>query len=263
MIAHKMINPNNRIQNIKNIILVSSGKGGVGKSTVALNLALSLQKKDLKIGILDADIYGPSLPTLIEEVDHKLEVEQDNFLPLEKFGIKHMSFGFLIDPKKAAIWRGAIVVKAIKQMLYDTIWGDIDILVVDMPPGTGDIHLSIAQHFPITANITVTTPNILSLSDVIRSDEMYRKFNIPCLGFIQNMAYYICQKCGSKDYVFGCDSAMQVLKSEYSLKHLGDIPLGLIANQESYYDSITKTILDDLAKYPKANKAIIPPVVSI
>jgi ATP-binding protein involved in chromosome partitioning len=263
MISYKMINPNNKIPNIKNIILVSSGKGGVGKSTVAFNLAKNLQTKNLKIGILDADIYGPSLPTLMNEKNHKLEVKQENFVPIEKFGLQAMSFGFLIDPNKAAIWRGAIVVKAIKQMLYDTMWAELDILIVDMPPGTGDIHLSIMQNFPITANVMVTTPHMLSLSDVLRSYEMYKKFNLPCLGFIYNMAYYQCNQCGSKDYVFGDNTAFSMLQSEYSLKHLGDIPLSPITTQETYYEIIVQNILTELSTYPKATKTIIPPVVAI
>lgn len=277
MISHKMINPNNKIPNIKNILLVSSGKGGVGKSTVAVNLAISMQQSGLKVGLLDADIYGPSLPVLLGENEYKLEVENEHFIPLRKFDIQSISFGFLIDPNKAAIWRGAIVVKALKQMLFDSLWDDLDVLIIDMPPGTGDIHLSVAQSFPITANIFVTTPHYLAISDVCRSIQMYEQLNIPCLGFIQNMAYYECNKCENKDYIFG-DKAHSVLTIDHRLNHLGDIPLSSLIAQHSeqgtpdvllnertklLYENIVTDLLSELQLIPKARKNIIPQVVAI
>lgn len=259
MKSYKMINHSNRLDNIKNIILVSSGKGGVGKSTVTFNLAKKLQQQGLKMAVLDADIYGPSFPTLLSKENYKVEVEQDNFTPLTINDIQFMSFGFLIDPNKAAVWRGAIVVKAIKQMLYDTAWHkDIDILLIDMPPGTGDIHLSILQHFPITAYIMVTTAHSLSLSDVKRSVEMYKKFNLTCLGFIQNMAYYLCRKCNNKDYIFGKNSVLPLLEVEYSLYNLGDIPLNSnIDDLFDYYDNIATKVLSQLRSCSRASIAII------
>ncbi len=195
IIAHRVKQGLKRIPNIKNIIAVTSGKGGVGKSTTAFNLALGLANQGLKIGVLDADIYGPSLPLLIGATDYKPEVSPNNrFVPLEKFGMKAMSFGFLVDSNQATIWRGAIVNKALEQMLFDTEWGDLDILVIDMPPGTGDIHLTIGQKMPITATIVVTTPQDIALIDVGKSIAMFEKLAIPCLGVVENMALHIVVK---------------------------------------------------------------------
>lgn len=224
IIAHKIKAGLKRAEKIKNIIAVSSGKGGVGKSTTAVNLAISLAKNGANVGILDADIYGPSLPTLLNALDYKPEVDDNNFVPLAKYGIKAMSFGFLIDSAQPAIWRGAIVNKAIEQMFFDSAWGELDYLIVDMPPGTGDIHLTMAQKIPLTANIVVTTPQDIALVDVGKSIAMYEKLSIPCLGVVENMATHICPNCQHQSDIFG-SGGMDKLQQKYHLPLLAKLPL--------------------------------------
>ena len=226
IIPHKVKAGLIRIPNIKNIIAVTSGKGGVGKSTTSFNLAVALELLGLKIGLLDADIYGPSIPTLVGEKSFKPEVEDNCFVPLNKFGLQILSFGFLIDEKQPAIWRGAIVNKALNQLLFDTKWGELDILVVDMPPGTGDIHLSLCQKMPITGVLTVTTPQDIALVDVVKSVVMYNKMEIPCLGVIENMSMHICSNCGHQEPIFGQFGAKKLV-NEFNLKLLAELPLSL------------------------------------
>jgi ATP-binding protein involved in chromosome partitioning len=262
--AHKVKPGITRISSIKNIIAVTSGKGGVGKSTVAVNLAIALQLQGAKVGILDCDIYGPSLPLLVGEVNFKPEVEDKKFVPLKKFNLNIMSFGFLIAAKQPAIWRGAIVLKALDQMLHDTIWGDIDILILDMPPGTGDIHLTMAQKVPITATIAVTTPQDIALIDVIKSIEMFNKLSIPCLGIIENMAYYICEQCNHQSHVFG-QGGSNKLADQYNYSILAQLPLDSnirkcsdagspIVLQEQQvaklYNLIAEKVIENLTKFP-------------
>ncbi len=232
IIPHRIKAGQTRIPNIKNIIAVTSGKGGVGKSTTAINLATSLAQLGIKIGLLDADIYGPSIPILVGERDFKPEVLDKCFVPLEKFGIKIISFGFLIAEKQPAIWRGAIVGKALDQLLYDTQWGELDFLIIDMPPGTGDIHLTMCQKMPITAVIAVTTPQDIALIDVIKSIEMYKKLDIPCLGIIENMSIHICANCGFKEAIFGEMGAEKIAK-DYNLEILAKLPLDISIRQSS------------------------------
>lgn len=226
IIAHKIKAGLTRIKNIKNIIAVTSGKGGVGKSTVAVNLAVNLAQNGHKIGLLDADIYGPSLPNLLGSTTFKPDISDNCFVPLNKYGIQSLSFGFLIAAKQPAIWRGAIVNKALTQLLYDTNWGELDILIIDMPPGTGDIHLTMCQKFPITATICVTTPQNLALADVVKSIEMYKKLQIPCLGIIENMSSHICSNCGQIEAIFG-DNNIATLTEDCQLNLLGKLPLAL------------------------------------
>lgn len=276
IIAHKVKSSLKRIANIKNIIVVSSGKGGVGKSTTAINLAVSLAKTDARIGVLDADIYGPSLPILLGEVSYKPEISANNrFIPLEKYGILAISFGFLADPKQATIWRGAIVNKALNQLLNDSEWGELDILVIDMPPGTGDIHLTIAQNFPITATLVVTTPQDIALLDVGKSINMFQKLDIPCLGVIENMSTHICEKCGNESDIFGLGGSAK-LKDEYNLDLLAKLPLNLAICQHSdlgrpiaslvdnqitkIYDQLAEDVLAKLAELGKDHSSLIPPV---
>lgn len=265
IIAHKIKSGIVRIANIKNIIAVTSGKGGVGKSTTAVNLAVSLAKTGAKVGLLDADIYGPSVPLLVGEKGFKPEVQDTCFVPLEKYGIKILSFGFLIGEKQPAIWRGAIVNKALDQLLFDTMWGELDVLILDMPPGTGDIHLTMCQKMPITGVISVTTPQDIALLDVVKSIEMYKKLEIPCLGIIENMSTHICSNCGHSEAIFGEDGGNK-LATEYNVPLLAQLPLNIdirVASDKgepvsqsnnilaSIYNDLALSLLNELAKLPK------------
>ncbi len=265
ILAHKVYNNTTRLPNIKNIIAVTSGKGGVGKSTTAFNLAISLSKLNLKVGLLDADIYGPSVPTLVGEKSFHPEVEDSLFVPLKKFNLQILSFGFLIDEKQPAIWRGAIINKALNQLLFDTKWGELDILIVDMPPGTGDIHLTMCQKMPLTGVITVTTPQDIALVDVGKSIAMYNKMNIPCLGVIENMSLHTCVKCGHTDAIFG-EHGTDKLQKLYNLEILGRLPLhtdicrasdtgipliDINPDIANHYHQISEKTLINLSKLPK------------
>lgn len=216
---------------VKNIILVASGKGGVGKSTVAVNLAVALSKTGANVGLMDADIYGPSIPIMFDLKDEEIYGEERDgkmyMLPFNKYGIKLMSVGFLVDPNKAIVWRGPMASNALKQMLTETWWGDIDYLVVDMPPGTGDIQLTIAQLMPHSSAIIVSTPQKVALADVVRGVEMFQNdgINIPVLGFVENMAYFTpAELPENKYYIFGKQGCRQ-LAEEMNIPLLGEIPL--------------------------------------
>ena len=267
IIAHKVKAGLTRISNIKNIIAVTSGKGGVGKSTTALNLAIAMSELGAKVGVLDADIYGPSLPILVGAEDYKPAVSENNrFVPLDKFGIKAMSFGFLADAKTATIWRGAMVNKALSQLLNDSEWGELDCLFVDMPPGTGDIHLTIAQTTPLTATMVITTPQDVALLDVGKSINMFQKLDIPCLGVVENMSTHICENCGHESDIFGLGGSSR-LKDEYNLDLLAKLPLNLAICQHSdrgtpitllkespiasIYAELAKNTLSRLSQLPK------------
>jgi len=221
-----------QVSGIKNIILVSSGKGGVGKSTVAANLALALHAKGAKTGLLDADIYGPSLPMMfglegakpgsVEMPDGQVKIE-----PLEKFGIKLLSIGFFTDPNQPIPWRGPMTTSAIKQLFNDANWGELDYLVVDMPPGTGDIHITVSQTFPIAGAVIVTTPQQVALADAVKGIGMFLmdSINIPLLGVVENMAYFTpAELPDNKYYIFGKDGGKR-LAEEYKVPFLGEIPL--------------------------------------
>lgn len=221
-----------QVSGIKNIILVSSGKGGVGKSTVAANLALALHTKGAKTGLLDADIYGPSLPIMfglegakpgsVEMPDGQVKIE-----PLEKFGLKLLSIGFFTDPNQPIPWRGPMTTSAIKQLFNDAHWGELDYLVVDMPPGTGDIHITVSQTFPIAGAIIVTTPQQVALADAVKGIGMFLmdSINIPLLGVVENMAYFTpAELPDNKYYIFGKDGGKR-LAEEYKVPFLGEIPL--------------------------------------
>lgn len=222
----------NQLLGIKNIILVSSGKGGVGKSTVAANLALSLHAKGAKTGLLDADIYGPSLPIMFGlEGEKPQSVQHEDgtvkIQPIEKFGIKLLSIGFFTDPNQPIPWRGPMATSAIKQLLNDTDWGDLDYLVIDMPPGTGDIHITVAQNYPIAGAVIVTTPQHVALADAIKGMGMFLmdSINIPLLGIVENMAYFTpAELPENKYYIFGKGGGTR-LAEEYKIPFLGEIPL--------------------------------------
>ena len=207
----------------KRVILVASGKGGVGKSTVAVNLAVALQQAGQKVGLLDADIYGPSLPTMLGH-HQKPESIDGKIISVDSFGLKTMSIGYMIDPAKPVVWRGPMVMGAIEQMLKDVAWGNPDILVIDLPPGTGDAQLTLAQRVVVHDAIIVSTPQELALADVRRGIGMFRQVGIPVTGIIENMAYYACPCCGEKSFPFGNDGA-RVAAEEYGVAYLGGLPL--------------------------------------
>jgi len=209
-----------------NIIAIASGKGGVGKSTTAINLALSLMKLDFKVGILDADIYGPSLPKLTG-INIKPKNNGKKIIPHNAFGLQAMSIGFLIPEDKPAIWRGPLVMSAIEQLLKDVDWQDLDILIIDMPPGTGDVHLTLSQKAQLTGAIIISTPQDLSLIDARKGLNMFKKVNVPILGIIENMSYFLCEKCETKHKIFGNGGAKSEAK-KLGVPFLSEIPLDIL-----------------------------------
>lgn len=211
---------------VKNLIGVASGKGGVGKSTVAANLALALQAKGAKVGLCDIDIYGPSIPIQMGVVDAKPTVSPDHkkFVPVDAYGVKVMSIGFLVDDDTPVIWRGPIVSSVVKQFLEDVVWDELDYLIIDMPPGTGDAQLTLSQTAPLTGAIIVTTPSELALVDAQKGLQMFRKVEIPVLGIVENMSHYICQKCGDKSEPFSTGGTAR-LSEQYNVEVLAELPL--------------------------------------
>jgi ATP-binding protein involved in chromosome partitioning len=215
------------VTNIKNIIAVASGKGGVGKSTTSINLAFALMQEGAKVGIMDADIYGPSIPILLGNPDAHPESEDNKHMqPLKAHGMVANSIGYLVPQEDAAVWRGPMASRALKQLLDETLWPVLDYLIVDMPPGTGDIQLTMAQQVPLTASIVVTTPQDLALADAQKGISMFEKVNVPVLGLIENMSYYQCRACGTKDYVFSKDGG-EALAQRHGLPLLGQLPLDI------------------------------------
>ncbi|MBU1436697.1 MAG: iron-sulfur cluster carrier protein ApbC [Gammaproteobacteria bacterium] len=211
--------------NIKQIILVASGKGGVGKSTTAVNLAVSLAQEGAKTGLLDADIYGPSIPTMLGLYGAKAtSPDEKHLLPQHKFGIFMQSIGFLVDPEAASVWRGPMASQALLQLLNETQWPELDYLVVDMPPGTGDIQLTLAQKLPVAGAIVVTTPQDVALADAKKGISMFHQVNIPLLGLVENMSFYQCSSCGQIDDIFGTNGGIE-LAERYQVPVLGQLPL--------------------------------------
>ncbi len=212
------------IPGISAVIAVASGKGGVGKSTTALNLALGLRDLGLRVGLLDADIYGPSVPRLTGLRDRPQLTAERKMIPLQRFGLAIMSIGFLVEEETAMIWRGPMVMSAITQMLRDVAWGTLDILVVDMPPGTGDAQLTLAQNVPLKGAIIISTPQDLSLIDARRGLAMFKKVNVPVLGIVENMSYFQCPHCGTRSDIFGHGGARHEAE-RLGVPFLGEIPL--------------------------------------
>ena len=220
------------IPGIGAIIAVASGKGGVGKSTTAVNLALALKANGLKVGILDADIYGPSMPRLLHISGRPQSADGRTLKPMENFGVKVMSMGFLVDEDTPMIWRGPMVMSALNQMLKEVEWGELDVLVVDMPPGTGDAQLTMAQSVPLAGAVIVSTPQDLALIDARKGLNMFRRVEVPVLGIVENMSYFICPDCGSRHDIFGHGGAEKEAE-RLGVPFLGGIPLAMQIRETS------------------------------
>lgn len=240
------------LPHLKKIIAVASGKGGVGKSTVAANLAVALGALGQKVGLLDADIYGPSVPKLLGIPHQKPEMNDNKKLvPFEAHGIKAMSMGFLVPEEAAMIWRGPMIQTAVTQLLRDVEWGELDVLVIDLPPGTGDAQLTLAQKVPVTGAVIVSTPQDLALIDARKAIEMFRKLDVPILGLVENMSYHVCENCGHEDHVFAHGGARTEAEKQ-NIPFLGKIPLnGEIRRLSDAGEPVTLTN-SDVAKVYKA-----------
>ena len=227
VVAHAVQKGAKLIPGVKNIIAVASGKGGVGKSTTAVNLALALAAEGATVGLLDADIYGPSLPQMLGIAGgHPESADGKGLEPMEAHGVQAMSIGFLIDPEQPMVWRGPMVTQALTQLLNETRWRDVDYLVVDMPPGTGDIQLTLAQQVPVTGAVIVTTPQDIALLDARKGLKMFEKVGIPILGIVENMSIHICSKCGHAEPIFGSGGGERMAK-DYEVELLGALPLDM------------------------------------
>lgn len=236
---------------IKNIIAVGSGKGGVGKSTVALNLALALRKMDLQVGLMDADLYGPSIPVMTGTRRQRMDVREDQLIPIMKYGIKIASIGYLVDEHSAVIWRGPMLFKAIEQFLSDVQWGDLDYLIVDLPPGTGDVALTLAQKTPVSGGLVVCTPQNLALMDAIKAMDMFREIQIPLLGVVENMSHLKISDSSQPIDLFP-RGQLDVYLKEKNIKKLAEIPfhpdIGLYAESGlSVLDEEPGQVFSDLA----------------
>ncbi len=209
---------------VKSTIAVASGKGGVGKTTVAVNLAIALAQMGAKVGLMDADIYGPNIPIMMGVNEQPLATPDQRILPLEAYGVKLMSMGFLVPPEQAVIWRGPMLHSAIRQFLSDVEWGNLDYLVIDLPPGTGDAQLSLVQSVPLTGGVVVATPQDVALADVVKGVMMFRKLEVPVLGVIENMSYFVCPHCGERTDIFAHGGAAK-MAAQFGVPFLGEIPL--------------------------------------
>jgi ATP-binding protein involved in chromosome partitioning len=230
------------VPGIKNIIAIASGKGGVGKSTTAVNLALALAAEGASVGILDADIYGPSQPMMLGIAGRPESKDGKSLEPMEGHGLQAISIGFLIDVDTPMVWRGPMVTQALEQLLKDTRWRDLDYLVVDLPPGTGDIQLTLAQKVPVTGAVIVTTPQDIALIDAKKGLKMFEKVGIPILGIVENMSFHVCPKCGHESHIFGAGGAERMAK-EYGTELLGQLPLD--EGIRSQADSGKPTVVSD------------------
>jgi ATP-binding protein involved in chromosome partitioning len=232
IVAHTVQRGLKVMPNVKNIVAVSSGKGGVGKSTVAVNLALALAAEGARVGVLDADIYGPSQPTMLGIHGKPDSLDGKTMEPLENHGVQAMSIGFLVDTDQPMVWRGPMVTQALQQLLGQTNWKDLDYLVVDMPPGTGDIQLTLAQQVPVTGAVIVTTPQDIALIDAKKGLKMFEKVNVPILGLVENMAIHVCSKCGHAEHIFGSGGA-QAMAQQYGVEVLGSLPLDIRIREQT------------------------------
>jgi ATP-binding protein involved in chromosome partitioning len=232
VVAHAVQRGLKVMPNVKNIIAVASGKGGVGKSTVAANLALALAAEGARVGVLDADIYGPSQPTMLGVSGQPESLDGRTLEPKENHGLQVSSIGLLVDADQPMVWRGPMVTQALQQLLGQTNWKDLDYLVVDMPPGTGDIQLTLAQQVPVTGAVIVTTPQDIALIDAKKGLKMFEKVGIPILGVVENMAVHVCSNCGHAEHIFGADGGRKMAE-QYGVDHLGSMPLDIRIREQA------------------------------
>jgi ATP-binding protein involved in chromosome partitioning len=225
VVAHDNKQKEAVLPGVKNTIAVASGKGGVGKSTLAVNLAVALAQEGAAVGLVDADVYGPSIPLMMGiKAGERPRVHNQRLQPMEKWGVKLMSIGFLVDPMQAVIWRGPMVSGAVKQFISDVDWGELDYLVFDLPPGTGDIQLTLVQTIPLTGAVIVTTPQDISLADARKGFVMFQKVNVPIFGIVENMSYYVCSHCGQREEIFDNGGGRRAA-DELGVPFLGEIPI--------------------------------------
>jgi len=223
--AHAVQRPLKPLAGVKNVVAVASGKGGVGKSTVAANLALAWAAQGARVGVLDADIYGPSQPLMLGLAGQRPTAPDGKHIePLASHGVVAMSIGFLVDAEQPMVWRGPMVTQALTQLLADTRWGELDYLVVDMPPGTGDIQLTLAQRVPVAGAVIVTTPQDISLADARKGLKMFEKVSVPVLGIVENMSLHVCSNCGHVEHIFGAGGGAR-MAAQYEVRLLGELPL--------------------------------------
>jgi ATP-binding protein involved in chromosome partitioning len=242
IVAHAAQRGVQLLPQVKNIIAVASGKGGVGKSTTAVNLALALAAEGAQVGLLDADIYGPSQPMMMG-IEGRPESDDGKTMdPLENYGVQVMSIGFLIDPDEAMIWRGPMATQALEQLLRQTNWKNLDYLIVDMPPGTGDIQLTLSQRVPMTGAVIVTTPQDIALLDAKKGIKMFEKVGVPILGLVENMAVHVCTNCGHAEHIFGVDGGKKMAE-QYEMDYLGALPLNMQIRLQA--DSGKPTVVAD------------------
>ena len=239
VIAHQVQRGVALLPGVANVIAVSSGKGGVGKSTTAVNLALALAAEGARVGLLDADIYGPSLPAMMGIAGRPESEDGKTMKPLENHGVKVMSIGFLVDAEQAVVWRGPMATQALDQLLRQTTWGELDYLVIDMPPGTGDIQLTLSQRVPLTGAVIVTTPQDIALLDAKKGLNMFEKVGVPILGIVENMAVHVCTNCGHVEHIFGADGGKR-MSAQYGVHYLGALPLTMRIREQT--DSGTPTV---------------------
>ncbi|MCD2511360.1 iron-sulfur cluster carrier protein ApbC [Comamonas endophytica] len=242
VVAHSVQRGVELLPQVKNIIAISSGKGGVGKSTTAANLALALAAEGARVGLLDADIYGPSQPMMMGLTGKPESTDGKTMEPLQNHGVQVMSIGFLVNQDEAMIWRGPMATQALEQMLRQTNWKDLDYLLVDMPPGTGDIQLTLAQRVPMTGAIVVTTPQDIALIDARKGIKMFEKVGVPILGLVENMAAHVCTQCGHVEHIFGAEGGRK-MAGEYGIDYLGALPLSLQIREQA--DSGKPTVVAD------------------
>jgi len=242
IVAHEVQRGVQLLPGVKNIVAVASGKGGVGKSTTTVNLALALAAEGAKVGILDADIYGPSLPMMMGLEGRPDSADGKTMEPLENYGVQVISIGFLVDKDEAMIWRGPMASQALEQLLRQTNWKDLDYLLVDMPPGTGDIQLTLGQRVPMTGAVIVTTPQDIALLDARKGIKMFEKVAVPILGIVENMAIYHCPNCGHVEHIFGADGGKSIA-AECDIDYLGSLPLNRSIREQA--DSGKPTVVAD------------------